>query len=84
MHQYALKPLGKPYAFWRALNRVVKEVPENKQLFVLMSANARTGRRGEGGFKSKDCKVVGAAGRGTLNDNVERLLSFFADHDLHC
>ena len=33
-------------AFWTALDRVVKEVPENEQLLVLMDANACTGRRG--------------------------------------
>ncbi|CAM9733637.1 unnamed protein product, partial [Ascophyllum nodosum] len=37
--------VGKTNAFWTALERVVKEVPEHEQLFVLMGANARTGRR---------------------------------------
>ena len=35
--------LRKKNAFWTALERVVKEVPEHEQLFVLMDANARTG-----------------------------------------
>ena len=40
--------LRKNNAFWTALERLVKEVPGHEQLFVLMDANARTGRR-EGG-----------------------------------
>ena len=37
-------------AFWTALERVVKEVPEYEQLFVLMDANVRRieGRREAG------------------------------------
>ena len=37
--------IGKKNAFWAALERVVKEVPEHEHLFVLMDANARTERR---------------------------------------
>ena len=33
------------HAFWTTLDRAVKEVPRHEQLFVLMDANARTGRR---------------------------------------
>ena len=73
---------GKMHAFWSALKRVVKEVPEYEQLFVLMDANAHTGRRGEGKLGSEECKVLGVYGRETLNDNGERLLSFSADHGL--
>ena len=40
--------VGKKNAIWTALERVVKEVPEHEQLFVLMDAIARTGRRGGG------------------------------------
>ena len=53
------------------LERVVKEVPEHEQLLVLMDANARTGRRGEGKLRSEECKVLGAYGRDNLNDNGE-------------
>ena len=60
----------------------MKEVPGHEQLFVSMDANARTGRRGGGGPGSEDCKVLGAYGRDTLNDNGERLLSFATNHDL--
>ena len=60
----------------------MKEVPEHEQLFVLMDANARTGRRGGGKLASEECKVLGAYGRDSLNDNGERLLSFSANHEL--
>ena len=69
-------------AFWTVLERVVKEIPEHEQLFVLMDANARTGRRGGGKLESEECKVLGAYGRDNLNDNGERLLSFSANHEL--
>ena len=45
--------VGKKHIFWTALERVVKEVPEHEQLFVLMDANARTGRRGRGKLGSE-------------------------------
>ena len=54
----------------------MKDVPRHEQLFVLMDANARTGRREKGGVGSKDNKILGAYGRDTLNDNGELLLSF--------
>ena len=44
-----------------------------------MNANARTRRRGRVERGSKECKVLGAYGRNTLNDNGERLLSFSAN-----
>ena len=74
--------LGKNNAFWTALERVVGEVSEHEQLFVLMDANARTGRRGGGKLGSEECKELGAYGRDNLNDNGERLLSFSANHEL--
>ena len=60
----------------------MKEVPEHEQLFVLMDANARPGRRGGGKLGSEECKVLGAFGRDILNDNGERLLSFSANREL--
>ena len=72
----------KKHAFWTALERVAKEVPEHEQLFALMDAHVRTGRRGGGKLGSEECKVPGAYGRDTLNDNGELLLSFFANHEL--
>ena len=74
--------IGKKHAFWTALERAVKEVPEHEQLFVLIDAHARTGRREGGKLGSEECIVLCAYGRDTLNDNGERLLSFSADHRL--
>ena len=54
------------HAFWTSLDRVVEEVPKHEQLFVLMDANARTGRRKKGQVGSKDSKSLGAYGRDTL------------------
>ena len=70
------------HAFWTTLDRAVKDVPRHEQLFVLMDANARTGRREKGGVGSKDNKSLGAYGRDALNDNGELLLFFANNHDL--
>ena len=70
------------HAFWATFDRAVKGVPRHEQLFMLMDANARTGRREKGGVGSKDNKSLGAYGRDTLNDNGELLLSFANNHDL--
>ena len=72
----------KKHAFGTSLDRVVEEVPKHEQLFVLMDANAHTGRREKGEVGSKDGKIRGAYGRDTLNDNGELLLSFANNHDL--
>ena len=45
------------HAFWMSLDRVVEEVPKHEQLFVLMDANARTGRREKGQVGRKDSKL---------------------------
>ena len=42
------------HAFWTSRDRVVEEVHKHEQLFVLMNANARTGRREKGQVGSKD------------------------------
>ena len=60
----------------------MEEVPKHEQLFVLMDANARTGRKEKGQVGSKDGKILGAYGRDTLNDNGELLLSLANNHDL--
>ena len=73
---------NKHHAFWTSLDRVVEEVRKHGQLFVLMDANARTGRREKGHVGSKDSKILGAYGRDTLNDNGELLLSFANNDDL--
>ena len=63
--------VGKKHAFWAVLERVVMEVRENEQLFVLMDANARTGLMGGGKLGSEKCEVLGAYGRDILNNNGE-------------
>ena len=70
------------HAFWTSLDKVVEEVPRYEQLFVLMDANAHTGRRDKGQVGSKDSKTLGAYGRDTLNNNGELLLSFANNHEL--
>ena len=40
------------------------------------------GLGGEEGGYSQGCRVLGAYGRDTLNDNGERLLSFATNHSL--
>ena len=60
----------------------MKEVPRHEQLFVLMDANARTGRREKEGVGSKDNEMLGAYGRDSLNDNGELLLFFANNHDV--
>ena len=47
---------------WTTLDRAVKELPRHEQLFVLMDANARTGRRKKRGVGRKDNKILGAYG----------------------
>ena len=70
------------HAFWTSPEKVVEKVLKHEQLFVLMDANARTGRRDKGQVGSKDGKVLGAYGRDTLNGNEKLLLSFANNHDL--
>ena len=70
------------HSFWTTLDKAVKEIPRHEQLFVLMDANTRTGRREKVGVGSKNNKTLGAYGRDTLNDNGELLLSFANNHDL--
>ena len=60
----------------------MEELPKHEQLFVLMDANARTGRREEGLVGNKDNTILGAYGRDTLNDNGEPLLSIANNNDL--
>ena len=47
----------------------MEELPKHEQLFVLMDANARTGRREKGQEGSKDSKILCAYGRDTLKEN---------------
>ena len=49
----------------------MEKVRRHEQLFVLMDANARTGRRENRGVGCKDNKILGAYGQDTLNDSAE-------------
>ena len=64
-----------------ALNSTVASVPAREHVFVLTDANARTGKRGEGGGEI-DSKVLGAYGRDVLNENGKLLLRFAEDNKL--
>ena len=67
--------------FWSALNHATEQTPKKDQLFVLMDANARTGRRGDGAY-GVGSKVLGAYGRDVENVNGGLLLGFADDNDL--
>ena len=64
-----------------ALNSTVASVPARKHVFVLTDANARTGKREEGGGQI-DSKALGAYGRDVLNENGKLLLRFAEDDKL--
>ena len=70
------------HKFGTILERAVEQVPKHEQLFVLIDANARTGRREKGEVGSKDGKILGAYSRNTHNDNGELLLFFANNHYL--
>lgn len=53
----------------------------SEHVIVLMDANARAGKRGNGSTKEQD-KMLGAFSRDMLNDNGERLLVFAGDQRL--
>ena len=64
---------------WKKLGHLVKPIPTKDLLFVLIDANARTGKRMEG---CDDGRVLGAYGRDDLNNNGKRLLSLALDNKL--
>lgn len=66
--------------FWNNFDSLVKRVPAKECLFVLMDANARTGKRIEG--DGTDDGVLGAYGRDEMNDNGKLLLNFASDNKL--
>ena len=74
-------PEGQKAKYMAALNCTVASVPAQEQVFVLTDANARTGKRGEGGGET-DSKVFGAYGRDMLNENGKLLLGFTEDNKL--
>ena len=61
--------------YMEALNCTVASVPAREYVFVLKDANARTGKRGEGGGEA-DSKVLGAYGRDKLDENGKLRLGF--------
>ena len=57
-------------------------MPAREYVFVLTDANARTGKKGEGGGEEVDSKVLGAYDRNKLNENGKLLLGFAEDNKL--
>ena len=74
-------PEGQKAKYMAALNWTVASVLAREYVFVLTDANARTGKRGEGGGEA-DSKVLGAYGRDKLNENGKLLLGFAEDNKL--
>ena len=68
-------------AFWDRLDSLVQRIPAKECLYVLMDANAQTGRRKEG-ESLQDEGILGTYGRDELNDNGKLLLSFATDNKL--
>lgn len=57
-----------------------KDLLNHERLIVLVDANSRTGRRGEGTLGSNHGGVLSVYGRDTCNDNGEFLLAFASNH----
>ena len=74
-------PEGQKANYMAALNCTVASLPAREYVFVLTDANARTGKRGDGGGEA-DNKVLGAYGRDKLNENGKLLLGFAKDNKL--
>ena len=72
---------GEKAKYMATLNSTVELVPAREHVVVLTDANARTGKRGEGGGET-DSKVLGAYGRDVLNENGKLLLGFAEDNKL--
>ena len=68
-------------AFWDRHDSLVQRISAKESLYVLMDANARTGRRKEG-ENLQDKGILGTYGRDELNDNGKLLLSFATDNKL--
>ena len=74
-------PEGQKAKYIAALNCTVASVPAREYVFVFTDANARTGKRSEGGGET-DSKVLGAYGRDKLNENGKLLRDFAEDNKL--
>ena len=66
-------PEGQKVKYMAALNSTVASVPAREYVFLLTDANARTGKRGEGGEEAGR-KGFGAYGQDMLNENDKLLL----------
>lgn len=65
-------------AFWLELCALIASVSRDESMFVLMDANARTGRRDPNDTSG----VMGTQGRDELNDNGERLIALAETNSL--
>ena len=65
--------------FWKKFGHLVKQIPTKALLFVLIDANAPTGKRMEG---YDDGRVLGAYRRDELSNSGKRLLSLASDNKL--
>ena len=72
-------PEGQKAKYMAAVNCTA--CPLGNMSYVLTDANARTGKRGEGGGE-EDSEVLGAYGRDMLNENGKLLLGFTEDNKL--
>lgn len=64
--------------FWNTADAAILELPRSHRPVVMMGANTRTGRRGDG---CSDIQMLGAYGRGRLNENEERMLGSAGDNE---
>ena len=69
-------------AFWDRLDSVVQRIPTKECVYVLMDANARTGRRIEGESLQHE-GILGAFGRDELNDNGKLPVFCYRQHTSH-
>ena len=74
-------PEGQKVKYMAAFNCTVASVPAREYVFVSTDANARTGKRGEGGGEA-DSEVLGTYSRDVLNENGKLLLGFAEDNKL--
>ena len=74
-------PEGQKAKYMAALTSTVASVPAREYVFVLTDANARTGKRGEGGEEAGR-KVFGAYGQDMLHENGKLLLGFAESNKL--
>ena len=72
-------PEGQKAKYMAALNSTVVSLPSREYVFVLTNANARTGKRDEGGEESSS-KMLGAHVQDMVNENGHLLLGFAKDN----